>query len=46
MGYTEDETWQMTMRKLLTLWKEYKILLGFEKEYRNPDDIIPGEDVI
>lgn len=46
MGYTEDEIWQMTMRKLLLLWKEYKILLGFEKEYSSPDEIIPGEDVI
>ena len=33
----------MTLTKLLTLWKEYKILLGMEK--RTPDEAIP-EDVI
>jgi hypothetical protein len=42
MGYTEKETWRMTLYKLLALWREYKILLGLEKREQ---DVIP-EDVI
>ena len=43
VGYTEKETWRMTLYKLLALWREYKILLGLEK--RTPEEVIP-EDVI
>ena len=42
VGYTEKETWRMTLYKLLALWREYKILLGLEKREQ---DVIP-EDVI
>ena len=43
IGYPEKEIWRMTLKKLLALWREYKILLGLEK--RAPEDVIP-EDVI
>jgi hypothetical protein len=43
MGYPEKDIWRMTLAKLFALWKEYKILLGFEK--RTPEEVIP-EDVI
>ena len=46
MNYPEREIWRMTMRKLLLLWQEYKYILGLDKRYESPDDIIPGEDVI
>jgi hypothetical protein len=46
MNYPEREIWRMTMRKLLSLWQEYKYIFGLEKQYESPDDIIPGEDVI
>jgi len=45
MNYPERDIWRMTMRKLLTLWQEYKYIFGLEKQYASLDDIIP-EDVI
>lgn len=46
LGYSEKEVWYMTLRKLMQLFKEYKIFNGIEKRYETPEDIIPGEDVI
>jgi len=34
----------MTLRKLMLLYNEYLEFWGLEPQ--NPDDIIPGEDVI
>lgn len=45
LNLTEKETRRKTMRQLLKMYKEYKILFGLEKEYMSPSDIIP-EDVI
>lgn len=36
----------MTYRKLDLLFNEYKYFYEIEKRYENPDDFIPGEDVI
>jgi hypothetical protein len=46
LGFREKEVWRKTLRELLELYTEYKILMGIEKRYSSPDDIIPGEDVI
>lgn len=43
LGYPEEEVWQMTSRKLLDLFKEYKIFWGLEKR---DEEAIPGEDVV
>lgn len=36
----------MTYRKLDLLFKEYCAFYGIELRKNNPDDFIPGEDVI
>ena len=46
LGYAEKEVWRMTLRKLMLLFDEYKFFYGIEKRYENPDEFIPGEDVI
>jgi hypothetical protein len=46
LGFPEKAVWRKTLRELLELHTEYKILTGLEKRYSSPDDIIPGEDVI
>jgi hypothetical protein len=46
LGYPEKETWRMTLKKLLGMWHEYRYLMGYETRRQDPDDVIPGEDVI
>jgi len=38
--------WRKTLREIDELYTEYRILMGLEKPYSSPDDVIPGEDVI
>lgn len=32
LGMSEKEFWKTTLRKLMLLWTDYKILNGYEKE--------------
>ncbi len=45
MRYTEREVWRMTYRKLDLLFKEYCKFNGIEFK-TNPDEVVPGEEVV
>lgn len=41
LGYPEREVWQMTLGKLLALYREYKKDHGIESKKPTIDDVIP-----
>jgi len=41
LGYTEKETWRMTLRKLMLLYAEYQKEHGVYEAPKTIDDVIP-----
>lgn len=41
MGYSEEEVWEMTIGKLITLFREWKKDHGYVDKKITIDDVIP-----